>query len=80
MAACNKCNTRKNDGLAEEFVQKAPGKRVKSRHGEPVHWDGLTSLFLVLADQGMKLEGYEERWATALRAHVAQAPGHTTTT
>jgi 5-methylcytosine-specific restriction endonuclease McrA len=41
--ACNKCNQRKNAGRPKE-----PRRAIKSRHGEPVQWDGLSALFVVL--------------------------------
>jgi hypothetical protein len=67
VVACNKCNTRKTDGGPKE-----PGKRVRGKYGEPNDWDGLASLFLVLADKGAELNPTEHRWAEALRKHLQQ--------
>src|ERR1700722_8459848 len=43
--ACNKCNTRKNDALVEEFQSKSPLHRVRGEYGEPEHWDGFSTVF-----------------------------------
>ena len=67
VTACNKCNARKNDRLAAEYVKSEPGKPVRGKHGEPRDWDGLASLFLVLAAQGARLSPGERRWERALR-------------
>jgi 5-methylcytosine-specific restriction endonuclease McrA len=66
--SCNKCNTRKNSTLAEAYSKLAPGKRVRGRYGEPTHWDGFSSLFLVLAGQGAKLNAGERQWLKELQA------------
>ena len=62
--ACNKCNTRKNDGASKE-----PRRVIRSRGGEPLHWDGLTTLFVLLAEQaGDGLPRSEGEWLQALKA------------
>ncbi len=73
VVACNKCNTRKNDRPAGDYAREKPGKPVRSKYGEPRHWDGLASLFLVLAEQGAEIDPAERRWAEALRKHIAQS-------
>jgi len=61
VTACNKCNAQKNDGAP------VPGRRVRGKYGEPTDWDGLTSLFLVLARrEGVVLNATDQRWKTAL--------------
>jgi hypothetical protein len=63
VVACNKCNMRKRDGQPE------PGKLVKGGYGEPQHWDGLASLFLVLVrDELQVLTPNERQWFNALEA------------
>jgi len=71
VTACNKCNARKNAGLAAAFQNKSPGRPVKGRYGEPQHWDGLASLFLALAADDPALPPGERAWQRALTAHLA---------
>ena len=77
VTACNKCNARKNSGLAVAFQKKSPGRPVKGRYGEPRHWDGLASLFLVLAADDPALPLGERAWQRALTAYLAGVE-HTT--
>ena len=70
VTACNKCNTRKNSLPAATYERERPGKPVKGRFGEPKHWDGLASLFLVLARSGIRLNAGEKAWRKALEAHL----------
>ena len=67
VTACNKCNARKNARRAEDYVKLEPGKAVRGKYGEPRDWDGLASLFLVLAAEGAELSAGERRWVRALR-------------
>lgn len=72
VTACNKCNARKNSRRADDYAREKPGKPVKGKYGEPGHWDGLSSLFLVLADNTVTLTASERAWKVALEAHNAQ--------
>lgn len=76
VVACNKCNTRKNSGRAEDYERKNPRKPVRGKYGEPQHWDGFASLFLVLAGLGVELMPAESQWERAIRKHleILQAP------
>jgi 5-methylcytosine-specific restriction endonuclease McrA len=67
VTACNKCNARKNDRLADDYVKVAPPKPVRGKYGEPRDWDGLASLFLVLARDETDLTPSERRWLRALQ-------------
>ncbi len=49
VTACNKCNARKNNVVAEEFQRAVPAHTVKGKYGEPQHWDGFSTLFVLLA-------------------------------
>ena len=49
VTACAKCNVRKNDGELAAWVQRDKRKPVKGKYGEPIAWDGLSGLFVVLA-------------------------------
>jgi hypothetical protein len=74
--ACNKCNARKSSRRKEEFLDENPPKPVKRKHGEPLHWDGLASLFVLLArDNETSLTPSERLWLRALEAHAAKVTG-----
>lgn len=68
VTSCNKCNTRKSALLAEEFSSKSPLLRVRGKYGEPDQWDGLSTLFVVLAAQAQHAATTSEReWLDALK-------------
>jgi 5-methylcytosine-specific restriction endonuclease McrA len=46
--ACNKCNGRKSDAGAEEFSKRHPLIPVKGKYGDPLDWDGFSTLFMIL--------------------------------
>jgi hypothetical protein len=66
VTACNKCNTRKGADLVDRFAKRVNSHKVKGG-GDPVHWDGLSSVFIVLAEQGAKNAG-DGGWLAALKA------------
>lgn len=45
--SCNKCNVRKNSAQVSEFEKRSPRIPVKGKYGEPSHWDGMTTLFVL---------------------------------
>jgi hypothetical protein len=47
--ACAKCNVRKSSMALIDWERRNKPKPVKGVHGEPIHWDGLSSLFVILA-------------------------------
>jgi hypothetical protein len=49
--ACNKCNANKSNAQQNEFTQKSPRHGVKGKYGEPQNWDGLSTLFVILAER-----------------------------
>jgi hypothetical protein len=68
VTACNRCNMIKGDKRADTFIQGLRRHRVKGKHGEPVDWDGFTSLFIRLADEGdVVLTKSEEHWLCFLK-------------
>lgn len=69
VTACNKCNARKNNRKVDEYVRLEPGRPVKVRFGEPEHWDGLSTLFVILASEHRERLTPSERGR--LRALVA---------
>ena len=70
VTACNTCTAKKSNHAASAFEHERPGTPVKGRFGEPEHWDGLISLFLVLARSDFQLTSGEKAWQQALEAHV----------
>jgi hypothetical protein len=67
---CNKCNMRKSSGKLKDLP-----RAVRSQQGEPIAWDGLSTLFLALAGQDrMTLSASDKDWLRALRAETT-VPG-----
>jgi hypothetical protein len=69
LTACNKCNGRKNNIPREKYAALPKRKPIKGKYGEPQNWDGLSTLFIVLA-QGdpVGLTASERQWLSALVA------------
>ena len=61
--SCNKCNASKNDRMASKIPQL---EQVKGKYGRSMKWDGMSSLFVVLAKQS-ELTAQEKRWLHAIR-------------
>jgi 5-methylcytosine-specific restriction endonuclease McrA len=73
--ACNKCNGRKSAAEKARYLKKNPPKRIRAKFGEPAHWDGLSSLFVVLARaHGDQLTPTERIWLRELESYI-QKPG-----
>jgi 5-methylcytosine-specific restriction endonuclease McrA len=68
VTACNKCNARKNNVVAEDFKRAVPPRAVKGKYGEPQNWDGLSTLFILLARDRCDLPASEKGWLAALTA------------
>jgi 5-methylcytosine-specific restriction endonuclease McrA len=67
--ACSKCNGRKNAATLDRWGERPMENPIKGKYGEPQHWDGLSSLFVVLADrQASALTASERAWLQVLRA------------
>ena len=67
VTACAKCNVRKSDGELAAWLQRDKRKPVKGKYGEPIAWDGLSGLFVVLAWRvPANLTMYEQAWLKAL--------------
>jgi hypothetical protein len=65
--ACNKCNGRKSASSAEAFSKRRPRIPVKGKYGDPLEWDGLSSLFVVLIAKNPGIATATERgWLRAL--------------
>jgi 5-methylcytosine-specific restriction endonuclease McrA len=67
VTACNKCNSQKSSATSGKWDEKRPRKFVKGKYGEPVHWDGFTNLFVLLARQDSTgLSMSEQQWLAAI--------------
>jgi 5-methylcytosine-specific restriction endonuclease McrA len=49
VTACARCNARKSSTPLDEWEARNKPKPVRGSRGEPIHWDGLSSLFVILA-------------------------------
>lgn len=67
VTACNRCNIRKNNADAAEWERTHPFKPIKAKFGEPVNWDGFSSLFVFLARRHpASLTRTEREWLKVL--------------
>jgi 5-methylcytosine-specific restriction endonuclease McrA len=67
--ACNKCNALKSASAHEKFSSKLKIKPVKGKYGEPKNWDGLSNIFVMLANRNLTiLTESERKWLRALTA------------
>ena len=67
--ACNKCNARKSNSLADEFSKRHPLIPVKGKYGDPLDWDGMSTLFIVLVAKNLISATPTERaWLRALKS------------
>ncbi len=67
--ACNKCNGRKSASSAEAFIKRRPRIPVKGKYGDPLDWDGLSTLFMVLIAKSPNTATSTERaWLRALKS------------
>jgi 5-methylcytosine-specific restriction endonuclease McrA len=71
---CARCNARKGTRSREEHLKADPSWKVKAKYGEPAAWDGLSSVFMLLARRATrKLTPTERAWLAALESHWAQS-------
>jgi hypothetical protein len=75
---CAKCNARKGSLAADAHLKRHPLKKVKGKHGEPVDWDGLATVFVLLVDENPTVATPTEKlWAAALKQVWAPIMGST---
>ena len=66
--ACNKCNGRKNAATLDQWGERPMDRPIKGKYGEPQKWDGLSSLFVMLARRNpAALTAGERDWLRALK-------------
>lgn len=64
--ACNRCVVQKQDTPEDEFLETHP--RPSPRADDPTAWDGLSTMFVLLAPNYFRNLSSEEReWLAALR-------------
>jgi 5-methylcytosine-specific restriction endonuclease McrA len=67
--ACNKCNGRKSAATLDKWGERPMDKPIKGKYGEPQNWDGLSTLFVILAERDRGgLTKSERDWLRALGA------------
>jgi 5-methylcytosine-specific restriction endonuclease McrA len=67
--ACNKCNGRKSAATPAKWGERPMDKPIKGKYGEPQNWDGLSTLFVILAERARDgLTKSERDWLRALGA------------
>jgi 5-methylcytosine-specific restriction endonuclease McrA len=67
-AVCARCNARKSAKAKQAYLLENPPWKVKGLHGEPVHWDGLSGVYVVLAQAKRdRLTLAEREWLRALK-------------
>jgi hypothetical protein len=74
VTACCKCNALKGDAKFEVFQAKLHRHTVKGKYGEPEHWDGLSTLFVILIEGNRRMASRTERdWLGALKGNARAA-------
>lgn len=75
-AVCARCNARKSAKLKDAYLKENPPWKVKGLHGEPIHWDGLSTLYVALArEKRDQLTATEKRWLNALEEQLERRAG-----
>jgi 5-methylcytosine-specific restriction endonuclease McrA len=68
--ACGKCNGRKGSASTDKWDNRKKRSPIKSKYGEPKHWDGLSSVFVMLAERNpAKLTAGEREWLRAIKSY-----------
>jgi len=74
ITACNKCNGRKSAASLDEWSKRPMRKPIKGKHGEPQCWDGLSYLFVALAERNpAMLTAVERDWLIAIKSAPGEA-------
>jgi hypothetical protein len=74
VTACHRCNLDKSNSSVEDFRKRVPLPSPRGKYGEPEAWDGLSTLFIMLAGQDPRNANASERaWLRALKANASAA-------
>ncbi|HKV74110.1 MAG TPA: HNH endonuclease signature motif containing protein [Gemmatimonadales bacterium] len=72
---CARCNARKSAKSDAAFRAETKPWRVRGKHGEPKHWDGMSAAFVALAiEHPVNLSDTEKRWLKVLRGEFEKGP------
>jgi|SRR5271163_2895742 len=73
--ACNKCNGRKSAASLAKWGERRLERPIKGKYGEPQNWDGLSSLFVMLAQrEPAALTANERGWLRILLCGMPDRP------
>jgi 5-methylcytosine-specific restriction endonuclease McrA len=73
--SCWKCNVRKSDASVAKWEERSKRSAIKGKYGEPKDWDGLASVFTMLAERNpARLTSGEREWLKAIKASYSQSP------
>jgi len=73
VTSCAKCNGRKSNAPLLKWGGREQRAPIKSKYGEPELWDGLSHLFVVLAERNLTaLTAGERDWLKVLRQSTVQ--------
>jgi 5-methylcytosine-specific restriction endonuclease McrA len=73
--ACNKCNGRKGSATLDNWGERVMDKPIKGKYGEPQRWDGLSTMFVILAQRDPDgLSKSEKDWLKALGPDAPPVP------
>jgi len=65
--ACNKCNGRKSNAAKIKWGKRSKRQPIKGKYGEPQRWDGLSGVFVILAQRDkVGLSASEKAWLKEL--------------
>ena len=71
VTACHKCNLRKGAKHLAKWNERSKERPIKSKYGEPKHWDGLSGVFVMLAHRNQaRLTAGERAWIKALSPFI----------
>jgi hypothetical protein len=63
VTSCAKCNGRKGNKTQRDWDLREKRKAIKAKYGEPENWDGLSNLFVLLAERNLaSLTAGEREW------------------
>lgn len=64
--SCNKCNGHKSSATLDHWKARTTNNPIKGKYGEPQHWDGLSNMFVMMAERNPeKLTVSERGWLKA---------------
>ena len=68
VTSCAKCNGQKSSSPLIKWKVRPQPHPIKGKYGEPANWDGLSSLFVLLAERNLEsLTKDELAWLKALK-------------